>query len=102
MEEFIKRIIEINKEAEKMTSNIGEMRKTADREIAAELQNMNSKAKQEADAEVEKYRNDFSEEMRKKFESKNAEYDSFLEAFDSIYAQHRDEWIDTLVKRAVE
>ena len=102
MEEFIKRIIEINKEAEKMTSNIGEMRKTADQEIAEELKRMSVEAKEQADAEVEKYRHDLSSEMRKKLESKNAEYDSCLEAFDSIYKQHHNEWVDTLVKRAVE
>lgn len=102
MEEFIKKIIEIDKQARESVQDYDTLRKNADEEIAK----INEKAKEDAWAEnekkIEKYRLVTEQETAKRLDNKRRFYENTAEKFGKIYDEKKDEWANTLARRAIE
>lgn len=101
MEDFISRIIEIDKQARQIAVDADSLKAQADKEIAEK----NAQVKKETDAKtaaaVEKFKADEQQRSDKKLAEKKALYEQQAQQFDAVFKQNKENWAEELCKRAL-
>ncbi len=101
MEDFINRIIEIDKQARKMTVDTDALKAKADEEIAKINEAVKAKYDQKTEKAVSEYREQSEKQSEQKLADKKAYYEKISEDFGKVYEQNKDRWVDELVKRSI-
>lgn len=102
MEDFIKRIIEIDKKAQKLSVDKQAMQNKADEEIKIECQKIKNKIAEKTEKTIEEYSLNLEKETNKKLNKKRAYYNNISDNFDLSYNANKTRWIYELVNRSLD
>mgnify|MGYP005754138217 CR=1 FL=1 len=102
MEEFVKRILEIDQQAKAMTVDMDELRRQADDALKETLDAIQKEIKQDTQQQIEAFKEKELQQSAEKLKKKTSEYQSILQSFDEQYEKNKDFWVDKLVKNAIE
>ena len=102
MEDFIKRIIEIDKKAQKLSVDKQAMQNKADEEIKIECQKIKNKIAEKTEKTIEEYSLNLEKETNKKLNKKRAYYNNISDNFDLSYNTNKTRWIYELVNRSLD
>ena len=102
MEEFIKRILEIDQQAKAMTVDMDELKRQADHELKETLDAIQKEINQDTQRQIEAFKQKELKQSAEKLKKKTEEYQNILQSFDEQYQKNKDFWVDKLVKNAVE
>ena len=101
MEDFISRIIEIDRQAREIAVDTDLLKKQADEDIAKKNALVKKKYDDITAAAVEKFKTEEQQRSQKKLEEKRELYENQAEQFDSVFKQNKQPWADELCKRAL-
>lgn len=101
MEEFISRIIEIDRQARQLTVDPDALKAQADREIAQQNSRLKEQIDKQTESEIEQYRKDCTAAAEKTLRDKKEYYESMSAHFDDVYRQNGKAWEDELVRRTL-
>lgn len=102
VENFIKRILDIDKQAQSITVDKNALRLDADKEIDAQVEAMTREYADAADKAVEEYEKQETAVVERKLKQREEDYNRLIIAFDKNYSENKDKWIAELTKRAIE
>ena len=101
MNDFISRIIEIDKQARKIAVDADTLKAKADAEIAKANAEYKKKIDEKTDKQVEDYRAAQQNASDNRLKSKQEYYAKTAEGFGDIANRESDKWVDELVRRAL-
>ncbi len=102
MEDFIKRIIEIDKKAQELSVDKKYMQNKAEEEIQIECKKIKNKIDEKTEKAIEEYSLNLEKETNKKLNKKRTYYDSISNNFDLLYKANKTRWIYELVNRSLD
>lgn len=101
MEDFINRIIEIDKQAKSIVVDEETLKAEADKEIAEKTAIIKAEIDKKIEDEVEKFSVETKKASEDKLGEKKKYYDKISEEFGDIYEKQSEQWVDELVKRTL-
>lgn len=101
MNDFISRIIEIDKQARKIAVDTDTLKAQADKEIAKANQQYKKEIDVKTDKQVEKYKLSEQKASDDRLSAKQDYYAKTADDFGKIAQRDSDKWVDELVKRAL-
>lgn len=101
MNDFISRIIEIDKQAREIAVDTDTLKAQADKEIAEACEQYKKEINEKTDKKVEEYKLSEQNASEKRLNAKQSYYAETAEGFGEIAKRESDKWVDELVKRAL-
>ncbi|MGI6263842.1 MAG: hypothetical protein ACOYJY_00020 [Acutalibacteraceae bacterium] len=101
MEDIIKRIIEVDRQARRTTEAAQREKLDSEREINEKVQALRERYLQQARRRIEINGEMDRTIIDQKWEKIRAHYDAQEQAMEQAFAAHRDEWVRALVERTL-
>ncbi len=102
MENMIKRIVEMDQKARQITEAAQREKLDSEKEIAEKAAQLRADYLERARRRIQLNSDTERAAAEKAWEAREVEYTRQTERLEGIYREHRDEWVDTIVRNVLD
>ncbi len=101
MEDMIKRILEIDRQARNMTADAEKARIKAQSEIGKQAAEIHDQYMKDAQEHIARLEHTEQEQAKQQLAAKEEQHEKLKKNLETRFAKHRDEWIEQIVQRTL-
>lgn len=102
MQQLIKDLLDLDKRGRDLVQEAEKRKEKLSDEIRRSTQSIKNKLEQRADEHLKKTRDEYDKSAKARLVDTEAEFERRLARMEEVYREHKDEWVDNLVKRCLE